>query len=150
MATQVDLSAFLIEEVIPVDVKIMQTQTDVFQPRPPSPDYVPKRTGLDVATQIYSGDLFDFDREVSSLDDGDSLGLPETTRSQAHIRRNTDSAPLPATDTQYALCVSRLLLLPSFLFLRLPTVLLPRLVLSLLFRLILSWMSSRARLSSRA
>lgn len=64
---EVDLSAFLIEEVIPVDVKIMQTQTDVFQPRPPSPDYVPKRTGLDVATQIYSGDLFDFDREVDLI-----------------------------------------------------------------------------------
>lgn len=64
---EVDLSAFLIEEEKPVDVAVMQTQTDVFQPRPPSPDYVPRRTGVDVATQILSGDLWDYNREIDLI-----------------------------------------------------------------------------------
>ena len=44
-----------------------ETQTDAFMDRPPSPLYVPKKTGLDKETQIYEGDLFDFDFEVEPI-----------------------------------------------------------------------------------
>ncbi|KAI9145188.1 radial spoke 3 [Paraphysoderma sedebokerense] len=43
------------------------TQTDAFLDRPPSPLYIPQKSGVDVETQILEGDLFDFDREVEPL-----------------------------------------------------------------------------------
>ncbi|KAJ3360879.1 Radial spoke head protein 3 [Allomyces arbusculus] len=43
------------------------TQTDAFLDRAPSPLYVPAKLGVDVATQIVDGDLFDFDVEVEPL-----------------------------------------------------------------------------------
>ncbi|KAF8571901.1 hypothetical protein P879_00496 [Paragonimus westermani] len=39
-------------------------QTDAFLNRPPSPLYVPAKIGADAETQIYEGDLFNFDLEV--------------------------------------------------------------------------------------
>lgn len=42
-------------------------QTDAFLDRPPSPLFVPAKTGKDVATQILEGDLFDFDVEVKPI-----------------------------------------------------------------------------------
>ncbi|PRP87224.1 radial spoke protein [Planoprotostelium fungivorum] len=47
--------------------KDMQTQTDEFKERPMTPKYVPKKSGVDVETQIWENDLFDFDREVEPL-----------------------------------------------------------------------------------
>lgn len=44
-----------------------ECQTDAFLDRPPSPLFIPAKTGLDVATQIYDGDLFDFDVEVKPI-----------------------------------------------------------------------------------
>jgi len=46
-----------------VEVDI-ETQTDAFMDRPASPLFVPMKTGVDTDTQIYDGDLFDFDYEV--------------------------------------------------------------------------------------
>ncbi|XP_033118105.1 radial spoke head protein 3 homolog [Anneissia japonica] len=42
-------------------------QTDMFLDRPPTPLFIPAKTGMDVATQIYEGDLFDFDLEVKPI-----------------------------------------------------------------------------------
>ncbi|RVE39812.1 hypothetical protein evm_015538 [Chilo suppressalis] len=42
-------------------------QTDLFADRPPTPLYVPANTGADAGTQIYPGDLFDFDLEVQPI-----------------------------------------------------------------------------------
>ena len=39
-------------------------QTDAWMDRPPTPLFVPAKTGADVSTQILPGDLFDFDRDV--------------------------------------------------------------------------------------
>lgn len=45
-----------------------ETQTDEFEERPQTPDFVPKKTGVDVSTQIKtSDDLFNFDLEVQPL-----------------------------------------------------------------------------------
>lgn len=38
----------------------MCTQTDLFLERPVSPFYVPAKTGADVETQIYPGDVINF------------------------------------------------------------------------------------------
>lgn len=46
---------------------IAMTQTDNFLNRAPSPIYIPQKSGTDVATQIYAGDLFDFDFEVQPI-----------------------------------------------------------------------------------
>ena len=35
--------------------------------KPPSPKYIPKKTGIDKITQIGDYDLFDFDREVQPI-----------------------------------------------------------------------------------
>lgn len=42
-------------------------QTDAFLDRPPSPLYIPAKTGVDVQTQILEGELFDFDIEVKPI-----------------------------------------------------------------------------------
>lgn len=45
-----------------------EAQTDEFHERPQTPDFVPKKTGVDVSTQIESSDkVFDFDLEVQPL-----------------------------------------------------------------------------------
>ena len=52
--------------VIPEEVDV-KTQTDEFLPKPPSPKYVPKKTGFNQGTQIGDYDLFDYDREVQPI-----------------------------------------------------------------------------------
>lgn len=44
-----------------------ETQTDFLLDRPPSPLFMPAKIGVDVDTQIYDGDLFDFDMEVEPV-----------------------------------------------------------------------------------
>ncbi|KAJ3262024.1 Radial spoke head protein 3 [Boothiomyces macroporosus] len=46
---------------------IAMTQTDAFLNRAPSPLYIPQKSGVDIATQIYDGELFDFDFEVNPI-----------------------------------------------------------------------------------
>ncbi|XP_012267410.2 radial spoke head protein 3 homolog B isoform X2 [Athalia rosae] len=43
------------------------TQTDHFLDRPPTPVYCPVSAGTDESTQIYPGDLFDYDVEVQPI-----------------------------------------------------------------------------------
>jgi hypothetical protein len=50
----------------PVEVDI-DTQTDAFMDQLPAPIFIPMKTGVDVETQIYEGDLFDFDTEVEPI-----------------------------------------------------------------------------------
>jgi hypothetical protein len=45
----------------------MGTQTEAFMDRPPTPLFMPSKTGEDKATQILPGDLFDFDAEVEPI-----------------------------------------------------------------------------------
>lgn len=45
----------------------VQTQTEPFIDRPPTPLFMPKKSGIDIATQIEAGDLFDFDFEVEPI-----------------------------------------------------------------------------------
>ncbi|NWR85487.1 RSPH3 protein, partial [Furnarius figulus] len=44
-----------------------QCQTDDFLDRPPTPLFIPAKTGKDIATQIEEGELFDFDIEVKPI-----------------------------------------------------------------------------------
>mmetsp|Transcript_18394 Transcript_18394/g.39214 ORF Transcript_18394/g.39214 Transcript_18394/m.39214 type:complete len:347 (+) Transcript_18394:1-1041(+) len=50
----------------PIEVEI-DTQTDAFMDQLPAPIFIPMKTGVDVETQIYEGDLFDFDAEVEPI-----------------------------------------------------------------------------------
>ncbi|EMP36395.1 Radial spoke head protein 3 like protein [Chelonia mydas] len=52
------------DRIIEVDV---ECQTDAFLDRPPTPLFIPAKTGRDVATQIEEGELFDFDIEVKPM-----------------------------------------------------------------------------------
>lgn len=65
---EVDLTYFLTEQnnerPQESDVKV---QTDEFIEKPPTPPYVPKKTGIDKITQIEDYDLFDYDREVQPI-----------------------------------------------------------------------------------
>lgn len=45
----------------------IDTQTDPFIDRPPSPHYIPQKTGVDKETQILEGELFNFDLEVEPI-----------------------------------------------------------------------------------
>ncbi|NXS08549.1 RSPH3 protein, partial [Neodrepanis coruscans] len=44
-----------------------ECQTDDFLDRPPTPLFIPAKTGKDMATQIKEGELFDFDVEVEPI-----------------------------------------------------------------------------------
>lgn len=52
------------DRIVEVD---MECQTDAFLDRPPTPLFIPAKTGKDVATQILGGELFDFDLEVKPM-----------------------------------------------------------------------------------
>ncbi|NXQ81499.1 RSPH3 protein, partial [Nyctibius grandis] len=52
------------DRIIAVDT---ECQTDAFLDRPPTPLFIPAKTGKDVATQIEEGELFDFDIEVKPI-----------------------------------------------------------------------------------
>ncbi|GAB1604864.1 radial spoke head protein 3 homolog [Argonauta hians] len=45
----------------------VDVQTDYFLDRPPSPLFIPYKTGIDVETQILEGELFDFNTEVQAI-----------------------------------------------------------------------------------
>ncbi|CDS43778.1 radial spoke 3 [Echinococcus multilocularis] len=62
---QTELYLEELSEVIETDT--VCCQTDDFLDRPPTPLFVPAKTGVDVATEIPSGDLFDFDLEVKPI-----------------------------------------------------------------------------------
>ncbi|EAR87043.2 radial spoke 3 protein (macronuclear) [Tetrahymena thermophila SB210] len=67
----VNLEFFLtdnINTIPPIQAEI-DCQTDDFIPKPPSPKYVPKKTGIDAYTQVEDYELFDFDREVTPIVD---------------------------------------------------------------------------------
>lgn len=63
----VDLELHLIAPEVQVVVSQCESQTDTFLPEPPEAEYVPRKTGLDATTQIYEGDLFNFDVEVAPI-----------------------------------------------------------------------------------
>jgi hypothetical protein len=66
---ELDLSKYLTEETekIPIS-KPAESQTDEFDNRPPTPDYVPRKTGVDTSTQIIdTTELFNFDQEVDPI-----------------------------------------------------------------------------------
>uniref|UniRef100_A0A8C5PNK0 Radial spoke head 3 n=1 Tax=Leptobrachium leishanense TaxID=445787 RepID=A0A8C5PNK0_9ANUR len=50
-----------------IEEKDMECQTDAFLDRPPTPLFIPAKTGVDIATQILDGELFDFDLEVKPM-----------------------------------------------------------------------------------
>jgi len=68
--SDLDLSKYLIEPSKNANVRMRNAdnQTDVFKERPVTPEYVPRKTGVDVATQIEDvNDLFVFDNEVEAM-----------------------------------------------------------------------------------
>mmetsp|Transcript_27106 Transcript_27106/g.45487 ORF Transcript_27106/g.45487 Transcript_27106/m.45487 type:complete len:389 (-) Transcript_27106:59-1225(-) len=50
-----------------VTESVAETQTDIFMDRPPTPLFIPKKTGVDAEAQIEDGDLFNYDVEVEPL-----------------------------------------------------------------------------------
>ena len=65
---EVDLTYYLTEQGrAKAEEMEVKCQTDTFQPRPPTPKYVPKKTGIDKVTQIGDYDLFDYEREVQPI-----------------------------------------------------------------------------------
>lgn len=65
---EVDLTYFLTEQgKSKPDEAEVKMQTDDFLPKPPSPKFIPKKTGIDKVTQIEDYDLFDYDKEVKPI-----------------------------------------------------------------------------------
>jgi len=62
---EVDLTYFLTEQGKKKPQENNEgIQTDEFLPKPATPPYVPKKTGIDEWTQVWDYDLFNYDREV--------------------------------------------------------------------------------------
>lgn len=65
MDIQTDLYLEELTDVVPEADNA--TQTDAFLDRPPTPVFVPHKTGTDAVTQIEAGELFNFDYEVDPI-----------------------------------------------------------------------------------
>jgi len=63
----IQTDAYLEELTDTVPEAEVTTQTDAFMDRPPTPLFIPMKIGVDVETQIASGDLFDFAFEVEPI-----------------------------------------------------------------------------------
>mmetsp|Transcript_14419 Transcript_14419/g.24424 ORF Transcript_14419/g.24424 Transcript_14419/m.24424 type:complete len:457 (+) Transcript_14419:182-1552(+) len=63
----VQTDSFLEELTDTVPERDVNTQTDPFMDRPPTPLFIPMKIGVDAETQIEAGDLFDFDFEVEPI-----------------------------------------------------------------------------------
>eukprot|EP00240_Pyramimonas_obovata_P004660 CAMPEP_0118939370 /NCGR_PEP_ID=MMETSP1169-20130426/28682_1 /TAXON_ID=36882 /ORGANISM="Pyramimonas obovata, Strain CCMP722" /LENGTH=401 /DNA_ID=CAMNT_0006883621 /DNA_START=172 /DNA_END=1373 /DNA_ORIENTATION=+ len=63
----VQTDSFLEELTDTVPERDVNTQTDPFMDRPPTPLFIPIKIGVDAETQIEAGDLFDFDFEVEPI-----------------------------------------------------------------------------------
>ncbi|KAI5054911.1 hypothetical protein GOP47_0030056 [Adiantum capillus-veneris] len=63
----VQTDAYLEEYVEKLSEYDMDTQTDPFLDRPPTPLFIPQKSGPDAGTQIEEGDLFNFDEEVEPM-----------------------------------------------------------------------------------
>jgi hypothetical protein len=63
----INLDKHLIAPEVEITVAPAESQTDVFLPEVPELEYVPMKTGIDAETQIYPGDLFQFDLEVAPI-----------------------------------------------------------------------------------
>jgi len=47
--------------------RAVDVQTDFYIDRPPTPRFMPSKNGVDIETQIWDGDLFEFDIEVEPI-----------------------------------------------------------------------------------
>ena len=63
----IQTDAYLEELTDTVPEAEISTQTDAFLDRPPTPRFIPMKTGVDVETQIETGEIFDFDLEVEPI-----------------------------------------------------------------------------------
>ncbi|UPR03200.1 flagellar radial spoke protein 3 [Chloropicon primus] len=63
----IQTDAYLEELTDTVPEAEISTQTDAFLDRPPTPRFIPMKTGVDMETQIESGEIFDFDLEVEPI-----------------------------------------------------------------------------------
>eukprot|EP01065_Artemidia_motanka_P019208 TRINITY_DN2275_c0_g2_i1.p1 TRINITY_DN2275_c0_g2~~TRINITY_DN2275_c0_g2_i1.p1 ORF type:complete len:333 (+),score=176.33 TRINITY_DN2275_c0_g2_i1:64-1062(+) len=64
---EIQTEQYLEELTDKVDELTAETQTDPMLDRPPTPKFVPFKSGRDAETQIEEGDLFDFDFEVQPI-----------------------------------------------------------------------------------
>jgi len=63
----VDLTQHLVAKEEVIVTETVEAQTDEFLPEPPPEQYRPQKTGMDVATQVEEGELFDFDYEAEPI-----------------------------------------------------------------------------------
>ncbi|CAD8047643.1 unnamed protein product [Paramecium sonneborni] len=66
---QVNLEFFLTDTLAQCEQQknTLYTQTDKLLKKPEDPPFIPKKTGIDAATQVEDYELFDFDREVTPI-----------------------------------------------------------------------------------
>lgn len=96
----VDLTYFLTDQnkEAPAEVDV-KCQTNKIESPPPSPTYVPKKTGFDKPTQIEDYDLFDFDREVQPI--LNVLLTKTTEQSLLEVEEETELAEIRAYKHDY-------------------------------------------------
>lgn len=64
---EVPLHLYLIEQEEETLTVTVSSQTDAFLEEPPSPKYIPRKTGVDVEVQVETDEVFNYDRDVSPI-----------------------------------------------------------------------------------
>ena len=70
VGSNIDLTECLVskDDGVPIQKREVESQVDAFKARPPSPAYIPRKTGIDVDTQVHDvRELFDFDAESDPI-----------------------------------------------------------------------------------
>lgn len=65
--TEVPLHLYLLEQEEKTMVVAQDTQTDVFLEEPPAPAFIPKKTGVDMETQVENEIVFNYDIDVMPI-----------------------------------------------------------------------------------
>lgn len=64
---EVPMHLYLVEQKEATLVHDIDAQTDEMMPEPPAPAYIPRKTGVDTATQVDTDMVFQFDTDVSAI-----------------------------------------------------------------------------------
>jgi hypothetical protein len=64
---EVPMHLYLIEQKEETLVHHIDQQTDAMMPEAPTPDYIPRKTGVDTATQVDNAMVFVFDEDVQAI-----------------------------------------------------------------------------------
>lgn len=96
---EVPLHLYLTEQVEPVARSEVDAQTDEFLEEPEEPAYIPRKTGVDVDTQVDNAMVFNFDKDVQPI--LEVVISKILSQSLTEVREEMEMSSMKGTKAQY-------------------------------------------------